>query len=264
MLLLAVDASDDAEDFDPYSSDLSRLFAKEAATRRRRSSATLASKIKFDDLCKHFAQVDRTVLQSIFDMCDGDTRRTVETLRAAGMSSPAFPPPPAPKAAPKLTPGPTWRGSPCGTKHIKPATPAAVEPAFRKVPSKASRSAKEGGAAAQACVARRRAAVAARRAGADACAVRGADQVSSRRGGAAQRRQVCRGVGADAAGARVSAASSTVCASLLCVAVCAAVKARRRSICTVRLSPRRFNWCKRPSISVVSSANNRSNRTICQ
>jgi DNA-nicking Smr family endonuclease/chaperonin cofactor prefoldin len=132
--LLAVDASDDVEEIDPYTSDLSRLFAGGDAQQPPRS---LANKIKFDDLCKHFAQVDRTVLQSIFDMCDGDTRRTVETLRAAGMSSPAFPPPPAPNAAPKLTPGPTWRGSVAATKHIKPARQPPSN-AFRSVPSKAS------------------------------------------------------------------------------------------------------------------------------
>jgi DNA-nicking Smr family endonuclease len=141
-VLLAADAIDDAEDFDPYSSDLSRLFAKEAAVAPppQQQQRTLASKLKFDDLCKHFAQVDRAVLQSIFDMCDGDTRRTVETLRTAGMTSPAFPAPPPPQGAPKLTPGPTWRGSPSATNYIKPQRPAGrrqpVTSAFRKVPSK--------------------------------------------------------------------------------------------------------------------------------
>jgi DNA-nicking Smr family endonuclease/uncharacterized coiled-coil protein SlyX len=139
-VLLAADAIDDAEDIDPYSSDLSRLFAKEAAVAPApQQQRTLASKIKFDDLCKHFAQVDRAVLQSIFDMCDGDTRRTVETLRTAGMTSPAFPAPPL-QGAPKLTPGPTWRGSPSTTNYIKPQRPAGrrqpVTTAFRKVPSK--------------------------------------------------------------------------------------------------------------------------------
>jgi DNA-nicking Smr family endonuclease/uncharacterized coiled-coil protein SlyX len=137
--LLAVDASDDAEDIDPYSSNLSSLFVGDRSAPQQR---TLASKIKFDDLCKHFAQVDRAVLQSIFDMCDGDTRRTVETLRAAGMSSPAFPPPPpAPSAAPKLTPGPTWRGSVAATKHIKPARLPPASNAFRAVPAKPARKA---------------------------------------------------------------------------------------------------------------------------
>lgn len=137
-VLLAADAIDDAEDIDPYSSDLSRLFAKEAVVAPPQQQRTLASKIKFDDLCKHFAQVDRAVLQSIFDMCDGDTRRTVETLRTAGMTSPAFPAPP--KAAPKLTPGPTWRGSPSATSYIKPQRPVGrrqpVTNAFRTVPAK--------------------------------------------------------------------------------------------------------------------------------
>ena len=100
-------AADDGLTIDPYRDDVSQLFADAKTAPQAAPHRTLASKIKIDDLSKAFPAVDRAVLESVFDM-EGDTLRTVETLRAAGFTSPLYPAPAAPPTP--LQPGPTWRG----------------------------------------------------------------------------------------------------------------------------------------------------------
>jgi hypothetical protein len=128
-------AADDGLTIDPYRDDVSQLFADAKTAPQAAPHRTLASKIKIDDLSKAFPAVDRAVLESVFDM-EGDTLRTVETLRAAGFTSPLYPAPAAPPAP--LQPGPTWRGPADAPQRLnKPrADHLRNRSKFQKVPSK--------------------------------------------------------------------------------------------------------------------------------